>query len=99
MELNLLLNRFGSINDQLFKDVKRLNDDFYIVSGNGHIGDYIPWLRPFYYKRELAIKDMTKTSLDVTKERFVEHKKSFTPGIIQNTIYSQSVKKYNIFKF
>ena len=69
------------MDDKLFKDAKRLNDEFYEVVGNGLISDYIPWLRPFYYKKELALKDMTKASVDITKAKYVEHKKSFTPGI------------------
>lgn len=73
--------RFGSIDDKIFKDAKRLNDEFYEVTGNGLISEYIPWLRPFYYKREIKLKEMTKASVDVTKNAFFERKKTFTPGL------------------
>ena len=81
-----MIYRFGPIDDKLFRDAKRLNDEFFEVTGNGLISDYIPLLRPFYYKKELALKDMVKASVDITRDTFVEHKKSFTPGICQKNL-------------
>ena len=68
------------MDNNLFKDAKRVNDEFYEVAGNGLIHDYIPWLRPFYYKTELALRDMNKASTQITKNTFFEHKKNFHSG-------------------
>lgn len=76
--------KLGQIEDQIFQDAKEANDQFYEIAGNGFIGDFIPWLRPFYYHREVQFKAMMKKSIDITRDVFNEHKKSYTPGVVRD---------------
>ena len=58
-----------------------MSKEFSDVAGNGLMSEFIPWLRPFYYGRELKLKEMINVAVDITRKHYLEHKKDFIPGL------------------
>lgn len=61
-----------------------MNSEFYDISGNGLLSEFIPWLRPFYYSSERALKNLYQMRRDIIEEKFKEHQKSYQEGILRD---------------
>ena len=65
-------------------NIKRVNDDFYNIVGNGLLSEFIPYLRPFYYHKELQLKSINKKYLSILKSQFQQHKNTYSDGLIRD---------------
>ena len=63
---------------------KRLNTEFYEISGNGVLTDYMPWLWPIYGHVDRKVRQMTLESLNSTRDMFNEHKQSYVQGVFRD---------------
>ena len=48
------------------------------------MSDFIPYLRPFYYHKELKLKKLFSKYFSVIKSQFKEHQQTYSDGLIRD---------------
>ena len=73
---------YGYDDPRIKKQIKDYKEQYEIL-GTGLLADYIPIARYIPLPQVTKMKNMMKTYFEEIEEEFVEHRKSFDPGMAQ----------------